>query len=139
MTPATDIIFLFIWTYLSIILVCKTQKEKQIMDKQPVVTGIDEQETVINFARNDKNMSLYTCDSTMITKLTRLGYSIPEKDFAGGVTIEVPVKLLSFRAFKDKKEAKAKSTTRGQHMKGRTLSEEQKAKMKAGRLAKKQP
>lgn len=109
------------------------------MEKQSVVTGIDEQETVINFARNDKKMSIYTNDSTMITRLTRLGYPIPVRDHAGGITIEVDAKLLSFRAFRDKKEAKTKSSTRGQHMKGRTLSEEQKAKMKAGRLAKKLP
>lgn len=109
------------------------------MEKQPVVTGVDEQETSINFARNDKKMILYTNDSTMINKLTRLGYPIPQRDHAGGIEIEVPVKLLTFRAFKDKKEPKAKSETRGQHMKGRTLSEEQKAKMKAGREAKKQP
>lgn len=106
-------------------------------DKQPVVTGVDEQETSINFARNDDKMILYTNDSTVITKLTRLGYPLPKRDHAGGITIEVPVKLLAFRAFKEKKETK--STTRGQHLKGRKLSEEQKAKMKAGRAAKKLP
>ncbi len=80
-------------------------------------------------------MRIYTNDTTIVNKLKRLGYPLPELDFAGGCEIDVPVKLLTFRAFKDKKE---KSTTRGQHLKGRVLSEEQKAKMKAGRLAKKE-
>jgi len=107
------------------------------MDKQPVVTGVDEQETSINFPRNSKVLTLYTNDSTIITKLKKAGWPIfGERDASGGIEIEVPVNSITFRAFKEKK---TKSTTRGQHMKGRTLSEEQKAKMKAGRLAKKLP
>ncbi len=105
------------------------------MTKEKVVVGSDEQETSINFARGDKKLSLYTNDSTIITKLKTAGWPLPPKDFAGGITVEVPIDLLTFRTFKEKKE---KSTTRGQHMKGRVLSQEQKDKMKAGRLAKAQ-
>ena len=105
------------------------------MIKQPIVTGVNEQETSINFARGDEKLSLYTSDLTIITKLKAAGWPIPEKDFAGGITVEVPVSLITFRTFKEKKE---KSITRGQHMKGRKLSEEHKAKLLAGRKARKE-
>ena len=34
--------------------------------------SIEEQETIVNFSRNDERASIYTSDSTMITKLSKL-------------------------------------------------------------------
>ena len=108
------------------------------MTTEKVVSGADAQETSINWARGDKTLILYTDDSTVITKLKKMGLKLPTPNYAGGITVEFPLNLLTFRTVKEKKLTKdGKVTNRGAHMKGRVLSDEQKAKMKAGREAKK--
>lgn len=65
----------------------------------------EEQETVINYGRNDKDMTIYTTDSTVITKLDKCVaaglYEVIElhkvKGHVVGKTYKASKKLLSFR------------------------------------------
>lgn len=62
---------------------------------------IDEQETVIQFDRNSDTCTVYTTDSTMMTKLDKIHKRVKE-DFSEGKPIaayyEFDKKLLSFRS-----------------------------------------
>ena len=80
--------------------------------------SLEEQETVVNFYRTDRRMSIYTSDQTMITKLMKLlkkseqngeaGYMLVREEKMNGrvVAIEVsaPKHLLSLRTPKKKRE-----------------------------------
>lgn len=83
---------------------------------------IYEQETTINFSRDEINANLWTCDSTMITKLDKIyPRSKEHKDEDGNVwavEYEMDKTLLSYRKAKRK---------------GTPMTEEHKAKLRAGR------
>lgn len=72
----------------------------------------EEQETVINYGRNDKDMTIYTTDSTTITKLDKAVktglYEVIELHTVKGVTVgktyKAKKKLLSFRVKEIKRE-----------------------------------
>lgn len=75
------------------------------MEKKKICVAIEEQETVVNFGRNDAEMTIYTTDSTMITKLDKCvltgAYKVIEEHTAQGVVIgktyKASKRLLSFR------------------------------------------
>lgn len=69
-------------------------------------------------------MALYTNDTTMITKLRKLGYDVSDTDDFGGIQISIPVNRLTIR----KAEGRKASSRKGQK-----LSPEHIAKMQAGR------
>lgn len=60
-----------------------------------------EQETIISWMRGDEHVLVYTCDSTLITKLAKLQATYPDayqiRDiYPDGVRYRVPVKLIRF-------------------------------------------
>ena len=62
---------------------------------------IFEQETTVNILRSEEMMEIYTCDSTMITKLDKLvssncGYILKKQDSYGKCYL-APKKLITFR------------------------------------------
>lgn len=69
---------------------------------------VNEQETVINFTRDSDKATVYTTDTTMLTKLHKLTKKNPEEwrlvdqDTVNGIviseTFECPNKLISLRA-----------------------------------------
>lgn len=66
-------------------------------------TAIEEQEVNINFGRNDDMVTLYSSDSTWITKLDKLVAKAPDlykvvNDDDFGKTYTFPKKLLSLRS-----------------------------------------
>ena len=84
----------------------------------------EEQETVINFGRNDSKATVYTSDARIMTKLDRFVSESEVWEFEGQETCEgdivakkysCPVNFISFR------------------VQGRPLSQEQIAKMQAAR------
>lgn len=72
----------------------------------------EEQETVVNFGRTDEDMTIYTTDSTTITKLDKAVkaglYEVIELHTVKGVTVgktyKAKKKLLSFRTKEVKRE-----------------------------------
>lgn len=63
---------------------------------------VNEQETTLTFMRDEDFITLYTCDTTMITKLNKLLEASPDtyvitRQEKEGVFIKFPKKLLSFR------------------------------------------
>lgn len=69
---------------------------------------VEEQETVVNFSRNDDKAKIYTSDSTIVTKLSKLcssagtGWKLEKvhKDRKGAIiayTYSCPKKCISFR------------------------------------------
>lgn len=75
----------------------------------PVVnTSASEQETTISYSRDEDIASVYTCDNTVLTKLSKLAKEYPNeykvimihkiKDDISGYEFEIPKKLISFRA-----------------------------------------
>lgn len=77
----------------------------------------DEQETVVNYSRSDKYMSVYTSDSTQMTKLDKKVKNYPDtwsineiiKDKDGNVVGKIysaPKKMLSFRNEKNKSDGR---------------------------------
>lgn len=100
------------------------------IERVPITSN--DQDTSINFGRNEKALTIYSNDTTFLTKLKKAGYPLPELDFAGGCSIVIPKNALTIRANPDKK-AKRKSP-----MAGRKLSEEHKAKLREGRKAKRE-
>ena len=77
-----------------------------------------EQDTSINFGRNESELTLYSSDTTFINLLKSRGYSVPPIDSIGGVVITIPRSALMIRANKKQK---------------RVLSPEHIAKMQSGR------
>lgn len=77
--------------------------------------SIEEQETCINFSRNDGRARIYTSDSTMMTKLNKL-IELPDADWKlenesrlqngeiVGKTYSCPVGLISFRSKKSNRQ-----------------------------------
>lgn len=70
---------------------------------------LEEQETIVNFMRTDELMEIYTCDTTMITKLDKLVAKNPEqykviKQDDISKTYSAPKKFLSFRSQETKRE-----------------------------------
>lgn len=86
-----------------------------------------EQDTSINFGREEKNLTLYSNDTTVITMLRRRGYDVSNTDSIGGVTIVIPKSALTIRAKSKKVQEKVQTKPK------RTLSSEHLAKLKAGR------
>jgi len=86
-----------------------------------------EQDTSINFGRDEKTLTLYSNDTTFITMLRRRGYDVSDTDSIGGVTIVIPKAALTIRA--NTKKVKEKVQTKPK----RTISSEHLAKLKAGR------
>jgi len=64
----------------------------------------DEQETVVTYSRNDDKAVIYTTDSTVMTKLDKMGgvyKRVKESKESGvvvAVTYEAPKRLISFRS-----------------------------------------
>lgn len=98
--------------------------------KVHVSVGSDEQDTSINFGRNEKDATIYSNDSTILTKLRKAGYKLPELDSIGGCEFTIPKNLISFRAMKKEKKNNSSNPKR-------VLSDEHKARLQAGREAKK--
>ena len=71
------------------------------MKKQ--IVSLEEQETIIGFMRTDNLMEIYTCDSTMITKLDKLvannleQYKVIKEDGVSK-TYTCPKRFLTLRA-----------------------------------------
>lgn len=73
---------------------------------------LEEQETIVNFGRTDEDMTIYTTDSTTITKLDKAVkaglYEVIELHTVKGVTVgktyKAKKKLLSFRVKEVKRE-----------------------------------
>lgn len=73
---------------------------------------LEEQETIVNFGRTDEDMTIYTTDSTTITKLDKAVkaglYEVIELHTVKGVTVgktyKAKKKLLSFRVKEIKRE-----------------------------------
>ena len=85
----------------------------------------EEQETVINYGRNDKDMTIYTTDSTVITKLDKCVaaglYEVIElhkvKGHVVGKTYRASKNLITFRTKKvvlteEQKQARAETMRR---------------------------
>lgn len=73
--------------------------EKIVLKKS---VPVNEQETTISIMRDENFVTLYTCDSTMITKLNKLIESSPNtyvitRQEKEGVFVKFPKKLLSLR------------------------------------------
>lgn len=92
----------------------------------------EEQETVINFGRNDSKATVYTSDARIMTKLDRFVSESEVWELEGQETCEgdivakkysCPVNFISFRSKK-------------RVVQGRPLSQEQIAKMQAARSRK---
>jgi hypothetical protein len=86
-----------------------------------------EQDTSINFGRDEKTLTLYSNDTTFITMLRRRGYDVSDTDSIGGVTIVIPKIALTIRANTKKSKEKVQAKPK------RTISPEHMAKLKAGR------
>ena len=89
--------------------------------------SVDEQETVIQFNRNEKTMTIYTSDTTTMTRLNKL-YPIVKSDVVDGKIVAktylAEKRLLSFR--KD-------SNFKPDYLPQRKVSQENINKMLAGR------
>ncbi len=78
-------------------------------EEREILRGIatDEQETVVQFGRNDEYMTIYTTDSTMMTKLDKCVkggeyevieiHKLQKSDKIIGKTYRAKKRLLSFR------------------------------------------
>lgn len=78
-------------------------------EEREILKGVatDEQETVVQFGRNDEYMTIYTTDSTMMTKLDKCVkggeyevieiHKLQKSDKIIGKTYKAKKRLLSFR------------------------------------------